>query len=142
MVFSGLSTACLFASCPTRRSPVLVNATTEGVNRLPSEFVITVGFPPSITETTEFVVPKSIPTAFAMAYASLNSWTEGVTEGRSDLFRAIVAVRPTRGGESTCFSQIVLSLSPLYDQNRMPRPVQQLLRGPAHRNCDDGWIKF
>jgi hypothetical protein len=27
---------------------------------------MTVGFPPSITATTEFVVPKSIPTDFAM----------------------------------------------------------------------------
>src|SRR5262245_5570732 len=71
MVFSGLSTACLLASWPTRRSPVLVNPTTEGVNRLPSAFVITVGFPPSITATTEFVVPKSIPTALAMMHAPL-----------------------------------------------------------------------
>jgi hypothetical protein len=31
------------------------------VVRPPSSFAITVGWPPSITETTEFVVPRSIP---------------------------------------------------------------------------------
>src|SRR5712691_6697275 len=66
MVFSGLSTAWRLASWPTRRSPVLVNATTEGVKRLPSLLMITVGFPPSITATTEFVVPRSMPTVFAI----------------------------------------------------------------------------
>src|ERR1700731_3590990 len=67
MVFSGLSTACRLASCPTNRSPALVKATTDGVNRLPSLLITTVGLPPSITATTELVVPKSIPTAFAIA---------------------------------------------------------------------------
>src|SRR5215472_1766778 len=67
IVFSGFRTAWRFASWPTRRSPVFVKATTDGVRRLPSLFVITVGLPPSITATTEFVVPRSIPTAFAMA---------------------------------------------------------------------------
>src|ERR1700676_4244435 len=67
MVFSGLRTACRLASCPTNRSPALVKATTDGVNRLPSLLITTVGLPPSITATTELVVPKSIPTAFAIA---------------------------------------------------------------------------
>src|SRR5262252_4572973 len=67
IVFSGFRTAWRFASWPTRRSPVFVKATTDGVRRLPSLFVITVGLPPSITATTEFVVPRSIPTAFAIA---------------------------------------------------------------------------
>src|SRR3979411_296192 len=66
MVFSGLSAAWRLASWPTNRSPVLVKATTDGVVRLPSLLIITVGLPPSITATTEFVVPKSIPTAFAI----------------------------------------------------------------------------
>src|SRR5207253_11250655 len=61
MVFSGLVTACRLATWPTRRLPSLANATTEGVVRPPSEFVITIGSPPSITATTELVVPKSIP---------------------------------------------------------------------------------
>src|SRR5208282_6577822 len=60
-VFSGLVIDCRFATWPTRRSPDLVNPTTEGVVRPPSGLVITVGSPPSITATTEFVVPRSIP---------------------------------------------------------------------------------
>ena len=35
IVFSGLVTAWRLATCPTSRSPVLLNATTEGVIRLP-----------------------------------------------------------------------------------------------------------
>src|SRR3989454_925604 len=68
MVCSGLSTAWRLASWPTRRSSVLVNPTTDGVKRLPSLLMITVGFPPSITATTEFVVPRSMPTAFAIPH--------------------------------------------------------------------------
>ena len=60
-VFSGLVTAWRLATCPTRRSPVFVNATTDGVRRPPSGLVITTGSPPSMTATTEFVVPRSIP---------------------------------------------------------------------------------
>src|SRR5919204_5510711 len=71
MVFSGLSTAWRLASWPTRRSPVLVNPTTDGVKRLPSLLMITVGVPPSITATTEFVVPRSMPTAFAIPHLTL-----------------------------------------------------------------------
>ena len=47
---------------PTRRSPVLVKATTEGVVRPPSALVMIVGLPPSIAATAEFVVPRSMPT--------------------------------------------------------------------------------
>jgi hypothetical protein len=43
-----------------------VNATTEGVVREPSAFGTTVGLPASVTAITEFVVPRSIPTATAM----------------------------------------------------------------------------
>lgn len=49
-------------TCPTRRSPAFVNATTDGVVRAPSLFVMMVGLPPSIAATAEFVVPRSIPT--------------------------------------------------------------------------------
>src|SRR5438270_10056785 len=66
MVFSGLVTAWRFATCPARRSPLLVNATTDGVVLPPSWFGITTGCPPSITATTEFVVPKSIPMILLM----------------------------------------------------------------------------
>ena len=66
IVFSGFVMACRLATCPTSLSPLLVNATTDGVVRLPSWLAITVGCPPSITATTEFVVPKSIPIIFPM----------------------------------------------------------------------------
>ena len=42
-----------------------LNATTLGVKRFPSRFAITVGSLPSITETTELVVPKSMPMIFS-----------------------------------------------------------------------------
>ena len=61
-----LVTACRFAASPTMRSPVLVNATTLGVVRLPSEFSRTSGSPASMTAMQEFVVPKSMPNTFAI----------------------------------------------------------------------------
>src|SRR6056297_1971714 len=73
MVFLELVTACLFANNPTSRSPFLLKATTDGVVLLPSLFSITTGCPPSITETTEFVVPKSIPIALAIISFLLKS---------------------------------------------------------------------
>ena len=60
-VFSGLVTACRFATWPTSRSPSFVSATTDGVVRAPSWLTMTVGWPPSMTATTELVVPRSIP---------------------------------------------------------------------------------
>src|SRR6476620_7403252 len=70
-VFSLLSTAWRRASCPTRRSPVLVKATTLDVSRPPSELGITTGSPPSRTAITELVVPRSMPTTFGMSVAPL-----------------------------------------------------------------------
>ena len=66
MVRSGLVIAWRFATSPTRTSPVLENPTTDGVVRPPSALGMTTGSPASKTLTTEFVVPRSIPTAFAM----------------------------------------------------------------------------
>src|SRR5208282_2423225 len=66
-VFSGFVTACRFATCPTRRSPPLVIATTEGVVRAPSWLGITTGSPPCMTATTELVVPRSIPIILLIA---------------------------------------------------------------------------
>src|SRR6187397_2388181 len=60
-VLVGLVTAWRLASWPTSRSPVLVNATTDGMVRPPSADAMTVGSPPSMTATTEFVVPRSMP---------------------------------------------------------------------------------
>jgi len=44
----------------------LENPTTDGVVLEPSAFGITTGSPASSTETTELVVPRSIPTARGM----------------------------------------------------------------------------
>src|SRR6185503_2052143 len=75
-VFSGFVTACRLAIWPTRISPSLVKATTEGVMRLPSWLGTTRGSPPSITATTEFVVPRSMPITFPML-SSLNARPSG-----------------------------------------------------------------
>ena len=66
-VFSGFVTACRLATWPTSRSPDLVKPTTDGVIRLPSGLVMTTGSPPSMTATTEFVVPRSIPMILLMS---------------------------------------------------------------------------
>ena len=60
-VRSGLVMAWRLATWPTRRSPSLEKATTDGVVRLPSALGMTTGSPPSMTATQLFVVPKSIP---------------------------------------------------------------------------------
>lgn len=52
---------CRLAGAPTNRSPSPVKAITEGVVLAPSEFSITLGVEPSITDTQELVVPRSIP---------------------------------------------------------------------------------
>src|SRR5437762_5165721 len=61
MVFSGLVIAWRLATWPTRRSPDLAKATTDGVIRPPSELVMTCGSPASMAATTELVVPRSMP---------------------------------------------------------------------------------
>ncbi len=67
MVRSTLVTACRLATSPTRTSPFLAKATTDGVVLAPSALVMTVGSPPSRTLTTELVVPRSMPTARAIS---------------------------------------------------------------------------
>jgi hypothetical protein len=52
------------AIAPTSRSPSSAKPTTDGVVRPPSSLAITVGWPPSITATTELVVPRSMPMTF------------------------------------------------------------------------------
>src|SRR5690625_936796 len=59
-IVSGFVIAWRFATSPTCLSPFL-KETTDGVVRFPSGFGITTDSPPSITDTHEFVVPKSIP---------------------------------------------------------------------------------
>ena len=46
------------------RVPSLAKPTTEGVTRPPSSLTVTLASPPSITATTELVVPRSIPMTF------------------------------------------------------------------------------
>src|SRR6476620_1391274 len=59
--------ACRRASWPTSRSPFSVNATTDGVVREPSALGTTDASPPSQAAMTEFVVPRSMPTARAIS---------------------------------------------------------------------------
>ena len=61
----GLVTAWRRAGSPTTVSPLSVNATTLGVRRFPSALGITFTSLPSITATTELVVPRSIPMIFS-----------------------------------------------------------------------------
>src|SRR5512141_2667144 len=66
MVRSGLVTAWRLAGWPTSRSPSSVNATIEGVVRMPSAFSMTFGVLPSMTATHELVVPRSMPMTLPM----------------------------------------------------------------------------
>src|SRR5271165_3622387 len=70
IVRSGFVIAWRFATSPTSTSPDLANPTMDGVVRPPSAFGITVGSPASRNATTEFVVPRSIPTALDILKAS------------------------------------------------------------------------
>src|SRR5208282_3614595 len=72
-VLVGLVIDWRLAIWPTSRSPASVNATTDGVVRLPSELAITTGSPPSMNATQLFVVPKSIPITFAIFLKTLSS---------------------------------------------------------------------
>src|SRR5215213_4285007 len=95
MVRSTLVTAWFLADCPTRTSPFLANATTDGVVREPSEFAMTVGSPPSRTVTTELVVPRSIPTARAMGRTSLSGYGGGAGLGSRGTRSALRGVHST-----------------------------------------------
>ena len=69
-MFLGLVTRWRCATLPTRRSPFLVTATTDGVVRSPSAFVMTSGFPATMYANAEFVVPRSIPIILLIYYIS------------------------------------------------------------------------
>ena len=60
-MLAGLVMAWRLAIWPTSRSPLLLKATTDGTVRPPSALGMTVGSPPSMTATTELVVPRSMP---------------------------------------------------------------------------------
>src|SRR3954454_23529400 len=95
MVRSTLVTAWFLADWPTRTSPFLANATTDGVVREPSEFAMTVGSPPSRTETTELVVPRSIPTARVMGGLSLRCDGVVLVQGAEGLLPILRGVHST-----------------------------------------------
>src|SRR3954454_10628772 len=86
-VRSGLVIAWRLATSPTSTSPVLENATTDGVVRAPSALGTTVGSPASSTLTTEFVVPRSMPTALDMGtpYIWVSGYSFGLYRGYSRL---------------------------------------------------------
>src|SRR5687768_10799789 len=75
MVCSALVVDWRLATWPTSRSPLAVNATTDGVVLAPSVLAITFtsGWPeapvPSTTDTHELVVPRSMPTIFPILAA-------------------------------------------------------------------------
>src|SRR5512135_3505555 len=78
IVRSGLVIAWRLATSPTSTSPVFENATTEGVVRLPSALGMTTGSPASSTETTELVVPRSMPTALDMVCLHWTGLVDGI----------------------------------------------------------------
>src|SRR5918999_66737 len=84
MVFSGLVIAWRLATWPTSRSPLLAKATTDGVMRPPSALVMTCGSPPSMTATTEFVVPRSMPMILPMGSSVLLRVVRHSDEARPD----------------------------------------------------------
>src|SRR3954451_18286876 len=93
MVLVGFVTAWRLASWPTRRSPVLVKATTDGTVRPPSADAMTVGSPPSMTATTEFVVPRSMPMILPMGrVAPSSALVSGQGFGRTAWFDRIGGV--------------------------------------------------
>src|SRR5215510_1015847 len=86
-VFSGFVIAWRLAIWPTRISPSFVNATTDGVVRLPSWFGMTTGSLPSRTATTELVVPRSMPMTFAIASLHLSVSHDPAADFSSHLHR-------------------------------------------------------
>ena len=99
-VFAGLVTAWRLASWPTRRSPVLVKATTDGTVRPPSAELMTVGSPPSMTATTEFVVPRSMPMILPMVLGSPGQWLRWVVVKWSEMAQWIGPAPPASGSGS------------------------------------------
>src|SRR5688572_20368618 len=94
-VFSGLVIACRLATWPTRRSPLFGKPTTDGVVRPPSALVMTWGSPPSMTATTEFVVPRSMPMILPMGRSMLLRVVRHSDEARPDdpVVQAIAALQ-------------------------------------------------
>src|SRR5690348_10778200 len=109
-VFSGFTAACRRASCPTRRSPDLVKATTEGVVREPSELGMTTGSPPSMTAMTELVVPRSIPTVFGICQLSSRV---GWVWIRSEYLRFLPRISPGKTPARSLYPMAIYELDPV-----------------------------
>src|SRR3954453_15445657 len=101
-VASGFRMAWRLATCPTRRWPSSVNATTDGEVRAPSAFGITSAWPPSMVEaTTELVVPRSIPTAFGICPAPLAVFAQRQVPARAPSLRELGRFHPgSRAGRA------------------------------------------
>src|SRR6187401_1798852 len=96
-VFSGFVTAWRLATCPTSRSPDFVNATTDGVRRPPSGLVMTTDSPPSMTATTELVVPRSIPMILLMTPAPLLAQRENLSPMHYKKMSAVMSIEASSG---------------------------------------------
>ena len=117
-VFSGFVTAWRLATWPTRISPSLVNATTEGVSRLPSWLGMTTGLPPSITATTELVVPRSMPITLPMAYPS-----PGPSRSAPSVARSCLIGMRRMPGRRSAFGNVTVS-TPSFDARLRPVEVE------------------
>src|SRR5258705_12986727 len=91
-VRSGLVIAWRLATSPTRTSPVLEKATTEGVVRAPSALGMTEGSPASSTATTELGGPRSMPTALDISCSLGSTGGFAVTDRRYGLGAAALPV--------------------------------------------------
>src|SRR3989442_7441693 len=60
--------AWLFAMCPSSRSPLSVNVSSDGVVGYPSALAMTTGSLPEMMATQELVVPRSIPMTLPMVF--------------------------------------------------------------------------
>src|SRR5215211_2055962 len=124
-VFSGFVTACRRAKRPTRRSPLGVTATTDGVSRSPSAFGMTVGSPPSMVAITELVVPRSIPIVRAMLVLSFYPNIPNVRATRANA-SSLLPVLPS------CRLLAVVFARPDFDYRRSQDTVAE----PVSRRID------
>src|SRR5208283_1919241 len=126
MVRSGLVMAWRFATCPTSRSPSLRNATTDGVVRLPSSLVSTLGSRPSIIATTLLVVPRSMPMIFPT-----KNLQNAMTSYLSRKVTSAHWVSNPPGGCPRCY----LDCAPERHPTFTPAPLLLLLKALRHRDC-------
>src|SRR6478752_2204582 len=117
IVRSGLVIAWRFATSPTRTSPVLENATTDGVVRPPSALGMTAGSPASRVETTELVVPRSMPTALDMGLppGGWYGWP----------------VRTASVGGKRCLKNLESSVGNFLARGDIPGPIRRHFRPPG-----------